>query len=296
MVKLAEPYRTVDLTDGRAVRNPNRRRLAARVGMYASLTVIAIVFFFPFYWMVTSAFRPQALFYKTSASWWPSSLSLENFHNLFTQSLFARGLFNSVLLAVAAVVLQVFFSSLAGYAFAKMRFRGRQVLFIGVLATLMLPASVQLVPNFLMMAKFHWIDTYWSLIIPGIANAFGIFWMRQYCRSVPDELLDAARVDGASEFTIYWRIVLPVIQPAIASLSIFIFLTSWNDLLRPLVFLRSRDMFTSEIWLTIVGQNGHVPQPGVVMAGSLLASIPSVILFATLQRRFIAGLTAGSVR
>lgn len=295
MVKLAEPYRAVDPTEETSTSTANRHVLA-RVGMYALLSLIAVVFFFPFYWMVTSAFRPQAEFYKTSASWWPSSVSLENFRNLFVQSLFARGLFNSIFLAVAAVVLQVFFSSLAGYAFAKMRFRGRGVLFIGVLATLMLPASVQLVPNFLMMAKFHWINTYWSLIIPGIANAFGIFWMRQYCRSVPDELLDAARVDGASEFTIYWRIVLPVIQPALASLSIFIFLTSWNDLLRPLVFLRSREMFTSEIWLTIVGQNGHVPQPGVVMAGSVLASIPSVLLFATLQRRFIAGLTAGSVR
>lgn len=295
MVKLAEQNRAVDPTE-EATTSPGRRHVVARVGMYVLLSLIAVIFFFPFYWMVTSAFRPQAEFYNTSAAWWPSSVSLENFKNLFAQSLFGRGLFNSILLAVSAVVLQVFFSSLAGYAFAKMRFRGRNVLFIGVLATLMLPASVQLVPNFLMMAKFHWINTYWSLIIPGIANAFGIFWMRQYCRSVPDELLDAARVDGASEFTIYWRIVLPVIQPALASLSIFIFLTSWNDLLRPLVFLRSREMFTSEIWLTIVGQNGHVPQPGVVMAGSVLASIPSILLFATLQRRFIAGLTTGSIR
>ncbi len=268
----------------------------SRVGLYFVLIVVGSAFLLPFYWMVVSSIRPQAQFYQASISLWPHSFSLENFRNLFKQSLFGRGLFNSLLLAVAAVVLQVFFSSLAGYAFAKMRFRGQQALFIGVLATLMLPGSVQLVPNFLVMARIHWINTYWSLIVPGIANAFGIFWMRQYCRSVPDELLDAARVDGANEFTIYWRIVLPAIQPALASLSIFIFLTSWNDLLRPLVFLRSRDMFTSEIWLTIVGQNGHLPQPGVVMAGSVLASIPCIMLFATLQRRFIAGLTAGSLK
>jgi ABC-type glycerol-3-phosphate transport system permease component len=132
--------------------------------------------------------------------------------------------------------------------------------------------------------------------VPGIANAFGIFWMRQYCLSVPDELLDAARIDGAGEFGIFWRVVLPVIRPALASLAIFVFLSTWNDFLGPLVFLRTHELFTVQLWLSVVARQGSVGQPAIVMAGSVLASVPIVILFATLQRHFIAGLTAGSVK
>lgn len=276
---------------------PGTRRFSpTRILYYGLLALIGIIFLLPFYWMVISSIRPQSEFYHIPVSLVPNSLSLGNYHRLFALSDFARGILNSFIFAGAAVVLQVFVASLAGYTFAKLRFRFRKALFIGVLATMMLPTSVQLIPNFLLMSRIHWIDTYWSLIIPGVADAFGIFWMRQYCRSIPDELLDAARVDGAGEFTIYWRIVLPAIQPALASLAIFVFLSSWNDLLRPLVFLRSQSMFTAAIWLTIVGQNGHVPQPGVVMAGSVLTSVPAILLFATLQRRFVAGLTSGSIK
>ena len=203
---------------------------------------------------------------------------------------------NSAFLAIVAVILQVGFCALAGYTFAKLRFRGRDPLFIGILTTMMIPLGVGLIPNFIIMARIGWIDTYQALIVPGIANAFGIFWMRQYCLSVPDELLDAARVDGAGEFGIFSRIVLPLIRPALASLAIFVFLSSWNDFLQPLVFLRSEEKFTVQLWLSIVSRQQNVSQPAIVMAGSLLASIPIVVIFAALQRHFIAGLTAGSVK
>jgi len=161
---------------------------------------------------------------------------------------------------------------------------------------MMIPAGVGMVPNYIIMSKLHWIDTYYPLIIPGIANAFGIFWMRQYCLSLSNELLDAARIDGAGEFGIFWRIVLPVIRPALASLAIFVFLSSWNAFLGPLVFLRSQEKFTVQLWLSVIARQGNVGQPAIVMAGSVLASVPIVILFATLQRHFVSGLTAGSLK
>lgn len=193
-------------------------------------------------------------------------------------------------------MLQVLFSALAGYTFAKLRFRAREPLFVVLLATMMIPTGVGMVSNYIIMSKLHWIDTYYPLIIPGIANAFGIFWMRQYCLSLSNELLDAARIDGAGEFGIFWRIVLPVIRPALASLAIFVFLDSWNSFLGPLVFLRSQEKFTVQLWLSVIARQGNVVQPVIVMAGSVLASVPIVILFATLQRHFVSGLAAESLK
>jgi ABC-type glycerol-3-phosphate transport system permease component len=287
---------------GRVESSPTRadagrwRLRPVAVLLYAVLILAAIAFLLPLYWGLVSAFRPAADFYKIPIPIVPTPLSLENYRTLFDRSLFARGLLNSVFLAAVAVVLQVWFCSLAGYTFAKVRFPGRDRLFVGILVTLMIPLGVGLIPNYIVMAKIHWIDTYWALIVPGIANAFGIFWMRQVCLSLPDELLDAARVDGAGEFGIFVRIVLPVIRPALASLAIFVFLSSWNDFLRPLVYLRSQDKFTVQLWLSLLSRQANSVQPSVVMAGAVLASIPVLVLFAALQRHFIAGLTAGSVK
>jgi lactose/L-arabinose transport system permease protein len=229
--------------DSRAV-SPARRLSRVRASdllIYALLVVAGIAFLTPFYWMIVSSFRPTAQFFQLPIPFVPNPPSLENFETLFERSMFGRGLLNSVFLAMVAVILQVWFCALAGYTFAKLRFPGRDALFLGILTTMMIPLGVGLIPNFIIMARIGWIDTYQALIVPGIANAFGIFWMRQYCLSVPDELLDAARVDGAGEFGIFSRIVLPVIRPALASLAIFVFLTSWNDFLQPLVFLRSEE-------------------------------------------------------
>src|SRR5262245_23462499 len=272
------------------------RGRATQVALYGVLIVAAIAFLLPFYWMILSSVRPKAEYYALPMPLFPRTLSLENYQQLFERSLFGRGLLNSTFLAIVSVILQVAFCSLAGYTFAKLRFRGREALFIGILTTLMIPSGVGLIPNFIIMARIHWIDTYLPLIVPGIANAFGIFWMRQYCLSLSDDLLDAARIDGAGEFSIYWRVVLPIITPALASLAIFVFLGTWNDFLSPLVFLRSQELFPVQLWLTVFAHWGGVKTPAVVMAGSVLASIPVLVLFATLQRYFIAGLTAGSVK
>src|SRR5215207_20855 len=272
------------------------RMRATDLLIYAVLILAGLAFLLPFYWMIVSSFRPTAQFFQIPIPLVPNPPSLENFETLFARSMFGQGLFNSAFLAVVSVILQVWFCALAGYTFAKLRFRGRDPLFIGILTTMMIPLGVGLIPNFIIMTRIGWVDTYRALIVPGIANAFGIFWMRQYCFSVPDELLDAARVDGAGEFGIFSRIVLPVIRPALASLAIFVFLSSWNDFLQPLVFLRSEDKFTVQLWLSIVEKQLNVSQPAIVMAGSLLARVPIIIMFVALPRHFIAGLTAGSVK
>ncbi|HZU14304.1 MAG TPA: carbohydrate ABC transporter permease [Chloroflexota bacterium] len=272
------------------------RSWPARLLLYLGLCVFAAAFLAPFYWMIISALRPQSEFYQIPIPVIPSHLTLQDFVLLFQRSEFGRGLLNSAFLAFVSVVLQVFFSSLAGYTFAKLTFRGKDVLFTAMLATMMIPYMVTIIPNYIIMAHLGWIDTYWPLIIPGIANAFGIFWMRQYCQSIPSELLDAARIDGAGEFMIYWRVVVPLIQPALASLAIFVFLSTWNDFLNPLVFLRNQDLFTVQLWLAVVSHEGNVGQPAIVMAGSVLASIPVLLIFIFMQKRFVAGLTAGSIK
>ncbi len=287
---------TISVTRADPTPHLRLRRILAQLAVYILLVVAGIAFLLPFYWMVLSSLRPRAEFLSLPMPMFPHPASLENYVLLFARARFGRGLVNSIFLATTAVVLQVFFCSLAGYTFAKRRFRGREQLFVGILLTFMIPSGVGLIPNFIIMARIHWIDTYLPLIIPGIANAFGIFWMRQYCYSVPDELLDAARIDGAGEFGIYRKVVLPVITPALISLAIFVFLASWNDFLGPLVFLRSDRLFTVPLWLSVVARSGNVQQPSVVMAGSVLASLPIIVLYATLQRYFIAGLTAGSVK
>jgi ABC-type glycerol-3-phosphate transport system permease component len=260
------------------------------------LVFFGLAFLLPFYWMIVSSFRPLSEYYQIPIPLFPASPTLENYVKLFARAPFMRGMLNSAFLAVVSVITQVFFCGLAGYTFAKINFRFREQLFVGILATMMIPGSVTMVPNFIIMSRIHWVDTYWPLIVPGIANAFGIFWMRQYCMSLPSELLDAARVDGASELGIFLRIVIPVIQPALASLSIFVFLSSWTDFQGPLIFLRTDTLYTIQLWLSIVSRQGNMSQPQLIMAGSVLASIPVLILFVTLQKYFVAGLTTGSIK
>jgi ABC-type glycerol-3-phosphate transport system permease component len=280
----------------RATRPQRQGSWIGRAALYLLLAAFAVAFLLPFYWMAISALRPQEEFFQIPIPLFPNPLTLDDFRLLFERSLFGRGLLNSAFLSIVSVTLQVFFSSLAGYTFAKLQFPGRNLLFTLMLATMMVPWMVVIIPNYIIMAHLGWVDTYWPLIIPGVANAFGIFWMRQYCQSIPSELLDAARIDGANEFMIYWRIVVPLIQPALASLAIFVFLSTWNDFLNPLVFLRNPDLFTVQLWLSVVSRQGNIGQPAVVMAGSVLSSIPILLLFIFMQRRFVAGLTAGSLK
>jgi ABC-type glycerol-3-phosphate transport system permease component len=264
--------------------------------LYFILTVAAILSLLPFWWMLISSLKPLNDILTIPVWVIPTHPTLENFQLLLTQTFFLRSVLNTLVVCIANVLIQVFLCSLAGFAFAKYRFRGRNLLFTVVLGTVMIPASIQLVPNYLVMARFGLLNSLWPLIIPTAANAFGIFWMRQYMFSVPDELLDAGRLDGASEFGLYWRVVLPIVRPALGALALFVFTTSWNEFLLPLVYIQRQEVFTVQqqiaaIFRTRLQQNFHL-----LMAASVLAIVPMTVLFFTLQRQFITGLTLGSIK
>lgn len=256
----------------------------------------ALLMLLPLYWMVVSAFKPLPEIMTVPVTFIPVNATLENFRGLLAETFFARSMLNSTVIALANVVLQVFFCSLAGFAFAKYRFPGREVLFTLVLGTVMIPQYVTLIPNYIVMGKIGWLDTWAPLIIPGIANAFGIFWMRQYIATVPDELLDAARIDGAGEFGTYWRIVVPIIKPGLVTLALFIFSTSWNEFLLPLVYLRTKELYTVQLTMANIFRVQYKFNYHWAMASAILATLPMGILFATLQKQFISGLTLGGLK
>ena len=267
-----------------------------QIALYAILIFAAFLSLVPFYWMIMSSFKPLNDILTIPVTVIPPHFTLDNYTNLLTQTLFLRSIVNTLAVAGSSVILQVFLCSLAGFAFAKYRFRGRNLLFTLVLGTVMIPVSVQLVPNYILMGKLGWLNTLLPLIIPTAANAFGIFWMRQYMYSVPDELLDAGRLDGASEFGLYWRIVVPVVRPALSALALFVFTTSWNDFLLPLVYLRSQETFTVQLMIDAIFRVRFQQNFDLLMSASVLAVIPMTVLFFALQQQFVAGLTLGSVK
>jgi ABC-type glycerol-3-phosphate transport system permease component len=278
--------------------NPDRaRNRLALAALYVILIGAAIVSLIPFYWMVISSFKPLNDIISLPVWLIPINFTLDNYIRLLTQTLYLRALLNTVIVALINVIVQTFLCSLAGFAFAKYRFRGRNLLFTLVLGTVMVPATVQLVPNYIVMSRLGWVGASWlPLIIPTAANAFGIFWMRQYMFSIPDELLDAGRLDGASEFGLYWRIVLPVARPALGALALFVFTTSWNEFLLPLVYLRKEELYTVQLWIAVNFRTRFQQNFDILMTASVLAIIPMTILFVTVQRQFVSGLTLGSIK
>jgi multiple sugar transport system permease protein len=272
-----------------------KRRYVLMV-LYGILIVAAILSLIPFWWMLISSLKPLNEILTIPVWVIPLHPTLDNYNLLLTQTQFVRSVINTIFVALVNVGLQVFLCSLAGFAFAKYRFRGRNLLFTLVLGSVMIPASIQLVPNYILMARLGWIDNLVALIVPTAANAFGIFWMRQYMYSVPDELLDAARLDGASEFGLYWRVVLPVVRPALGALALFVFTTSWNEFLLPLVYLRTQEKYTVQLMISSIFRTRFQQNFHLLMAASVLAIIPMLVLFLTVQRQFIAGLTLGSVK
>lgn len=276
--------------------SPVVRRGGAKLIVYAFLVSSVVLLGFPFLWMLASSLKPLSEIFSSGALL-PQDPTLDNYIRLFTDVGALRKFGNSFIVSVGFTVLSVFLCALGGYGFGKFRFRGREVLFRFVLATLTIPLAAILVPLFVMMRNtFNWIDTLWPLIIPGAANAFGIFFMRQYMQSIPDELIDSARVDGAGEYTIFWRVVLPVAAPGLASLAIIFFMRSWNDFLWPLAVLRSEGVQTIPVMLNAVqGPPGRTAYD-LLMAGAVLSVLPLAVVFLLLQRRLVAGVTLGALK
>ena len=264
--------------------------------MYGLLIAVSIFMILPFIWMVSTSLKPADEIFAIP----PiiiSPHSTLNAYKYLQENYNILGIVkNTFVIAFSATILRLFFCALGGYGFAKFKFPGQGFLFAFLLGTMVIPSAVTLVPIYIIMRDLKWIDTFWPLIIPGAANAFGIFFMRQYIMSVSNELMDAARIDGAGEFTIFWRIILPIIAPGLTSLGLIFFMSSWNDFLGPLIYLKSPEHFTLPLIIrSLVGPAGRTVYD-VQMAASVISLIPLLIIFLIFQRRFVEGITAGAIK
>jgi len=281
---VAEPGRTSPRT---FELGPNVRWLLAAIG--------ALVMAFPLYWMLVTALGSTADLRAGDYGLLPGRLQWENFQAIFDRLPFGRWFLNSVIIAVAGVVLTVTINLVAGYAFAKLRFPGRRILFILIVSTLIIPVQVIMVPQFQIVADLGWVNTYWGVVIPRAAEAFGIFFCVQFFRGIPDDLIEAARIDGAGELTILRKIVLPLSKPLIAVLVIFTFMWRWNEFAWPLIVLNDSDSYTLPIGLRFLdGQ--YSTDYSLLMAGSLLAVLPMLAIFIFFQRYFVEGLVRSGLK
>jgi multiple sugar transport system permease protein len=270
-------------------------RVLGRVALHAVLLVGSALTLLPLAWMVSASLMPAGEATAVPPRLLPSAPTLAHYRELWLRLDVARAFANSLGLAVAITVVSLVLNSMAGYAFAKLRFRGRDRIFRGLLTALVIPAQVAMLPLFLLLDAMGLIDTYAAVVIPGLASVFGIFLVRQYALSIPDSLLDAARVDGASELRIYRSIALPVLKPVLVTLAIFTFLGAWNDFLWPLIVLADGDKYTLPVALAnLLGE--HAQDTELMMAGAVLTVVPTVLVFLALQRHYVRGIVAGGVK
>jgi multiple sugar transport system permease protein len=271
-----------------------RRRLDTVV-LHLALVAVTAATLLPLAWMVSASFMKTGESMSLPFPLLPSEPTLTHYRDLFARLDLGRALANSALIATLATLSSVLFNSLAGYAFAKLRFPGRDRLFALLLAMLVIPAQVGMLPLFLLLRSLHLVNTVVGVVLPFMASVFGIFMVRQFARSIPDELLDAARIDGASEWRIYRSIVLPLLRPILATLAVFTFMSAWNDFMWPLIVLTDERRYTLPVALAnLLGE--HAQDTELMMAGSVLTVLPVLVLFAVLQRQYIAGITAGGVK
>lgn len=276
---------------------PRRRRLdRVRWWTYLLLGVATVVCLFPLYWMFIVATTDTA----TATRMPPEVVPGGNFLHLAGLVMdtvpFVQSLLNSLVVATSIGIGQAVLCALAGFAFAKLRFPGRNALFLVVVLTMTVPTQLSVIPQYLIMSELGWVDTLQALIVPGLASAFGIFWMRQHISAtISDELMQAARIDGASTGQVFWRIVFPIVRPAAFVLGLFGFVTAWNDFLWPFIVLKSPERYTAQIAIKAL-QNSYDVDLGLAMSGSFLATIPLVVLFVIVGRRMVAGILEGAFK
>jgi multiple sugar transport system permease protein len=271
------------------------RQRAAKILLYVLLLIGAAISLLPMFWMVSASLMPSGEASTFPPHFLPTTITFEHYLSLFTRLSIGRYLFNSALIAITVTATSLLINGMAGYAFAKLRFRGRDRLFRALSGGLVLPVQVAMLPLFLLLKNMGLINTYWGVIIPGMSSIFGIFLVRQYALAIPDEMLDAARVDGASEFRIFWSIVVPGIVPILATLAIWTFLATWNDFMWPLIVLSDEAHYTLPVALANLSGE-HVQDTELMMAGSVITIIPVMLVFLFLQRYYIQGVMAGSVK
>jgi multiple sugar transport system permease protein len=271
---------------------------------YLILIVGAILFTAPWVWMVSASFQPRGDIFNWPPTWWPEHFTTDNYHDFLDAAGIVRWFVNSAIISFSVVALQVFFNSLAAYTFAKRRFPGRDIIFVFMLGTLMIPGVVFLIPNYIILQHIPlaggnnllgtgghgWLDSFWGLIIPSAVSVWGIFFIRQYMKSIPDEMIDAARIDGASEFRIYWQIAVPLSGPAIAYNAISTFTWNWNDFFWPFLVISNPKLRTIQLGLALYVVKNRTAWDDV-MAGSVLATLPVLLVFLIFQKYFIRGIS-----
>jgi len=257
---------------------------------YAALTLVAALVLAPFAFMLSTSFKPPDEVYEIPIRWIPAHPTLANYHQAFTEIDLLRGTWNTLLIAVPSTLGGLLTASFAGFAFAKLRFPGRDAIFAALLSTMMLPGVVTLIPQFVGFARLGWVDTYYPLIVPGATGSgIAIFMMRQYFSTIPDELIEAATLDGCNPLQTFTRVVFPLTGPALATLAVFGFKGAWNDYFGPLIYLSSPEKMNIQQMIAST-QNAYGGEPGVLMAGACLAMLPLIALFLFAQRWFVEGL------
>ena len=278
-------------------KRPSFAFVLGKSGAYAILIVGLIGTLLPFFYIIVSSLKTTAELRQTPPDFFSKTPSLNNYTTILNDEKIplAQNLFNSIFVSVTRVVITLFTSSYAGYIFAKYHFKGKNLAFGVILIQIMIPFQVVMIPNYLLVVKLGLIDSLWALIIPAFIDAYGIFMMKQFIEALPSELLDAARIDGASEFGIYWRIVLPQMGPPLASLGIFTFMSTWNDYLWPLIVLTSPEKRTIPL-LVVWFQTAHVSNQGLILAASILTLLPIFVVYIFLQRWIVDQATSSAFK
>jgi multiple sugar transport system permease protein len=291
----AEPTRTLSLPSRGVGRNP----VAYRVGrtlLYLALIGFSFWLLLPFFWLVISSLKMPNDVFSIPIAWWPDPLTWNNYIDIWAKTDMLRWIRNTMVLAVIVTLLQVFTGSFAAYGFAKMRFPGRDVLFLAYVGTIAVPWQSYMIPQFIMMSQMRLSNTLWSIILLQAFGAFGVFLMKQFYESIPEELSESARLDGLSEYGIWRRIVLPLSTPAIATLALLTFVNTWNDYMGPLIYLRDRSLWTIQIGLRNMVSNLLDANFSLMFAGLTISVIPIAIIFLLGQRYFVEGIATTGMK
>jgi len=270
------------------------RTIASRVVLYGFLITLSVAMILPFIWMLSTSFKPMQEVFARPPILISRNMNLDAYRYVVETGAF-RALANTAFVSTTATLASLFFCALGGYGFAKFRFPGQKALFGFLLTWLIIPGAIMIVPTYVIMVKLGWTNSYLPLIVPGAANAFGIFFMRQYISTVNDEIIDAARIDGASEFGIYWRIIVPVCAPGLTTLGLIFFMSSWNNYLLPSIYLKKAVLYTLPLLqMEMSGVAGQTNYHNW-MALATISVIPLLAIFLVFQRRFTEGITAGAI-
>ena len=277
------------------MRSKTFHRRLGKLVVYALLILLAVIMLIPFIWMLSASLKFNKDIFVIPFAWIPKNPQFRNYVDIWKKIPLARFTLNTAKLTVIVTLLQLFTSSFAAYAFAKLQFRGRNVLFLAYVATIAVPWQVYMVPQFMFMRSLGLADTHLAIIILQAFSAFGVFLMRQFYEGIPDSLCEAARIDGMNEYQIYAQIMLPLSKPALSTLIIFTFVNTWNDFLGPLIYLTSESKKTLQIGLKMFISQ-YSAEYGLIMAASVLSLIPVLVVFLALQKYFVAGITTGAVK